>query len=330
MVWLGLVVGCVLPDVSLEGRPCPCANGWVCDAPRSVCVREDGRDLRDGGSWGDRDAASGEDGGRASSDGGAHRDGSPEDVDGGSDPVDAGPDAGPVDAGPDAADPVDAGSGAPDGGADGGAPDAGPLPPDILFADDFEDGTTRAWAYRLEVNGALAVTEAAARAGRYGLRATVRDGDAVVGTPLGRTLTHGDLYVRLHLYAPAGERYDAPLSFVSLRTSSTDERVTFGIEGTRLTAHVAATGRFVAGTRAYLRNEWMCVVGHVRIGDATTGGIELTIDGARAVHATGIDTRSTPGWSVVEVGLGHAARAQPWTDLRIDDVTLATTPLRCD
>jgi hypothetical protein len=34
-----LLSGCLIPDVNLEGRPCPCASGYVCDVPRDVCVR---------------------------------------------------------------------------------------------------------------------------------------------------------------------------------------------------------------------------------------------------------------------------------------------------
>lgn len=34
-----LLPGCVLERVSLEGRPCPCVEGFVCDELRNVCVR---------------------------------------------------------------------------------------------------------------------------------------------------------------------------------------------------------------------------------------------------------------------------------------------------
>jgi hypothetical protein len=41
---------CVVPDVDLDGRPCPCASGWVCDDARNVCVRPDAATIPDGGT----------------------------------------------------------------------------------------------------------------------------------------------------------------------------------------------------------------------------------------------------------------------------------------
>jgi hypothetical protein len=37
-VFLALGLGCI-PDVSLEGKRCPCAEGYVCDALRDTCAR---------------------------------------------------------------------------------------------------------------------------------------------------------------------------------------------------------------------------------------------------------------------------------------------------
>jgi len=42
---VGLVAGgCVVPDVDLAGRPCPCVTGWVCDEDTNTCLRSGGRD----------------------------------------------------------------------------------------------------------------------------------------------------------------------------------------------------------------------------------------------------------------------------------------------
>ncbi len=35
---MGLASACVLPDASLEGLPCPCSDGYVCDAVANECV----------------------------------------------------------------------------------------------------------------------------------------------------------------------------------------------------------------------------------------------------------------------------------------------------
>lgn len=58
--WVLLVVAsCTVPDVDLDGRPCPCATGYVCDTSRNVCVRPTaGRDAGEpppGTDAGDRD-----------------------------------------------------------------------------------------------------------------------------------------------------------------------------------------------------------------------------------------------------------------------------------
>lgn len=34
-----LLTACVLDPVELDGRSCPCVEGWVCDVPRDRCVR---------------------------------------------------------------------------------------------------------------------------------------------------------------------------------------------------------------------------------------------------------------------------------------------------
>lgn len=108
-----LFTGCVLPELSLEGKACPCVAGFVCDELQGVCVPDGSLVPRDGGA------------GDAAGDGGEITD-SGEDVDGG------GPDGGLEDAGehPDA-EALDAGDGGAtdgplaDGGHDAGPADAG-------------------------------------------------------------------------------------------------------------------------------------------------------------------------------------------------------------
>jgi hypothetical protein len=36
------LVACTVPDVELEGRPCPCVEGYVCDEASSTCLRASG------------------------------------------------------------------------------------------------------------------------------------------------------------------------------------------------------------------------------------------------------------------------------------------------
>lgn len=49
---LASTTSCTIPTLSLEGRPCPCAAGWVCDPPTAICTRPlpvDGGVQGDGG-----------------------------------------------------------------------------------------------------------------------------------------------------------------------------------------------------------------------------------------------------------------------------------------
>ena len=196
--WLSLVlaVGCVLPDVALDDRPCPCAAGWVCDEANDVCVRSSDRD-----------------GGRAV-DAGPSRDGAVLDgaIDGGIDGalLDGAVDAAVLDgAALDAPVIVDGGVEL-DAGVDAGAPDAGP-PVDIVFEEDFESGTTSAWSYTDETDGTVRVVTSAAMAhgGSRFLRATTtaNGGKAAIGVDLGRAITSGDVWVRLHFYGAASANY---------------------------------------------------------------------------------------------------------------------------
>ncbi len=39
LVGLTLAAGCSVPNIDLEGRPCPCLGGWQCEAETQTCVR---------------------------------------------------------------------------------------------------------------------------------------------------------------------------------------------------------------------------------------------------------------------------------------------------
>ncbi len=70
-----LGLACAIPDIELDGLPCPCANGFECDPATSTCVREvgvDGGSHADGGpdARGGLDSGPGTDGGTQELDGG--------------------------------------------------------------------------------------------------------------------------------------------------------------------------------------------------------------------------------------------------------------------
>lgn len=310
-----LFAGCVLGDVALDGRPCPCASGWVCDEGENVCVR-DARDAggRDGGTRDagpdatfdagtDADAMVGDAGDDASGDGGGDGDGGggvDADVDGG---VDAGTDAGP--------------------------------PPNILFEDDFERGDFTRWSYRSETNGAVAnVNDAAtAHAGARYLRArsTSAGGSGALGYRMGAEYSSGDLWVRTYVRVPSTSNLDRGATFAVFGISMPPwDSASFQIEPDAVSTYVSTTPRYTEGTESLDRDRWHCVVGHLVVGDAPAGSIDVFVDGVAAVRSLGLDTLSIEGWSVLEVGVSYTAPEQPPTEIWIDDVTLATTPLDCD
>lgn len=300
-----LFTGCVLGDVELEGRPCPCASGWTCDEVESVCVRDLDAGARDGGTrdGGTRDAG---DAGRE---------------DAGSE-LDGGDDAGIEDGGPDV-----------DGGVDAGT-DAGP-PPNILFEEDFERGDFTRWSYRNETNGTVAsVNDAAsAHAGSRYLRArsSAAGGTAALGYRMGAEYSSGDLWVRVYVRVPSASNLDWGASFAAFGISMPPwDSVSFQVEPDAVSTYVSTALRYTEGTESIDRDRWHCVVGHLVVGDAPAGSVDAFVDGVAGVRSLGLDTLSIEGWSVLEIGLSYTAPEQPPTEIWIDDVTLATTPLGCE
>lgn len=306
--------GCVLGDVALDGRPCPCASGWTCDEGENVCVRDapdaGGRDggMRDAGPDATFDAggdATLGDGGDDASDDGGSDGGVDADVDGGADAgVDAGTDAGP--------------------------------PPNILFEDDFERGDFTRWSYRYETDGATVISNDAATAhggARYlRARSTANGGNAAIGLRTDEAYVSGDLWVRVFVRVPSTSNLDVGATFAAFGISMPPwDGVSLQVEGSgAVSTYVSTTPRYVEGTESLDRDRWHCVVGHLVVGDAPAGSVDVFVDGVAAVRSLGLDTLSIEGWSVLEVGVSYTAPEQPPTEIWIDDVTLATTPLDCD
>ena len=106
LAWAMTLSGCVLPELSLEGRQCPCAPGWYCQ--RGACLQGAADAEAPGGDSG-LDAGVAVDSGVEGPDAGRTDADAPDALtpDTGGDagpvdsgPLDAGPDAGPVDSGP--------------------------------------------------------------------------------------------------------------------------------------------------------------------------------------------------------------------------------------
>lgn len=295
-----LLAGCVLGDVELDGRPCPCASGWTCDDVENVCVRDRDGGTRDGGT---RDAGD---------DAGSNVDGGDADV----------MDAGSEDGGPEV-----------DGGVDAGT-DAGP-PANILFEEDFELGDFTRWSYRNETNGTVTnVNDAASAHGgaRYlRARSTSAGGSGALGYRLGTEYSSGDLWVRTYVRVPSTSNLDRGATFAAFGISMPPwDSASFQIEATAVSTYVSTASRYDEGTESLDRDRWQCVIGHLVVGDAPAGSIDVFVDGVAAVRSIGLDTLSVEGWSVLEIGVSYTAPEQPPTEIWIDDITVATTPLGCE
>ena len=333
--------GCVLDDVDLERRACPCGVGWVCDEPRGVCVR--GGTVRDDG---------GTDAGQPPDPDGGRRDAGPIDasrIDAWS-PFDAGAldawspmDAAPVDSGPGDSGPRDSGprdSGPPDSGPpDSGPPDAGP--PDSTacddlylgarFCDGFEDTAFGAWGWRREESGVVTRTTSRVYRGTGAMRATTSagSGKASLGasiTPIGS----GDVWFRIYAFIPSGYTMDT-VSFIAV-TEGVDPWIGTALQAVtmdRAHAWVGPEGRAFTVSNRVPRDRWFCYRGHLRLSD-TAGILEAWIDGTRVISQTGIDTMPATAHADVVVGIEWSSSSQSTADVYIDEVVVDDAEILCD
>lgn len=56
---LALCLGCVVPDLSIEGHACPCPDGYTCDSARQVCIQSAAGGVGAGGGGAEPVAAGG-------------------------------------------------------------------------------------------------------------------------------------------------------------------------------------------------------------------------------------------------------------------------------
>jgi len=313
------LTGCVLEDVDLEGRACPCGQGWVCDEPRAECVR-------------------------------APRDTGPPDAG----PGDAGPmeggiaDAGPLDGGAGDAGPMDGGTGdaassdggtGDAGGADAGPPDAGPdetacddAHAGALFCDGFESPGLIAWDRTMESSGTVTRSTTRSHRGVASLHAatTARSGKASLSSGLGVMATSGELWLRAWVYLPGGYPLDTvsvlwigendpPYAGVSLQATAGEEpHFWVGPEGSPVGSV----------TLTLPRDRWFCFEGHVVVSD-TAGEAEMFVDGVRAGGRTGWDTLPGGGFSHVTTGIEWTSTGQRSAEVRVDEVVVDDAPIGC-
>lgn len=297
-----LLGGCVVQELDLEGRACPCVAGWHCDD--GICV--EGAPMEGDAGW---DAAE--------PDAGGVRDAGPPRSDGGPE------DAGRVDAAP-----VDAGF------------DGGP-PPDPTACDDALAGAILCDGFEVDdgfgawTPGAAAsdgtierVTDVAYR-GSAALRAqtAMPSGRAWLGHDIPVT-TDGTLWLRAYVRVPeAADITHFDVLGVRAAVDPFDGVVVAMRDRTFLYVHESSMAYGMAPLPA--RADWVCMELEVAVSD-TAGEIRLYMDGALEVEATGIDTLPAGGHQQLGVGLLFTSSLQGATTVLFDEVALGTARLPCD
>lgn len=316
-----LCSACSVSDLVLNGRECPCVDGWVCDDTRNLCV------------------PSGEDAEVNPADGGGGVDGG---RDGGPTHPDSGVDAGPFDGGP-GADPDagrDAGSdGGLDGGTDAGPPDAGPDPSSCddvhsgaLFCEDFE-GSLAAWEERIATSsGSVSIDGEEVYRGRGALRVRTASGlqEAYARADVLPEMTSGDLYVRSYYFFPNTFSLSS-LEFAALADTRRNHHLIATLEPSDYDIHThgfPTNLRDRTGMR-FPRGEWVCVEQHVRFHDAA-GVVELSVEGIVRASITGIDTVEPGGLTVIEAGIPWQSDGQAAATAYVDEIVADTSPIGCD
>jgi len=298
-----LLGGCVVEELDLEGRACPCVSGWRCED--GVCVE-----------------------------------GEPTAGDAGSDA--AAPDAGPLgtDAGPLGSDAGAADAGAGDAGPMDAGFDAGP-PPDptacddalsgAIFCDGFEvDDAFVTWSEGASTrDGTIErVTDIVYR-GAAALRAetALPSGRAALVHDIPVT-TSGTLWLRAYVYVPAGAEI-THFDMLSVRDGLDPfHGVVIAMrDSTFLYVHETMTAHGMAPLPA--RDRWVCVELEVAVSDVE-GELRLYMDGAVEAEATGIDTLPAGGHRQVGVGLLFTGSTQGATTVRYDEYAVGTSRLPCD
>lgn len=296
-----LVVGCTVDGLDLEGRECPCIDGWTCDEARNVCVRDEPEDAgvddggdRDGGVDAAMDAR-GVDGGDAGND-----------------------DAGNEDAGGDDTGPVDAG--------------ADTLPPretecdslDVLFCEGFEDDLA-AWDIE-EPEGTeteIVFGDGAFR-GRGMLSSYVdgREDYSVIYTRVWDDDTD-DLWVRVHYFVPSA--LAAETEMFEIYNTGYDYSVPHLVTGGYADIHshnIFDDDNWSSSITPDV-DEWVCAELHMH--RASPGGyIELFLNGSMAVRTPDLDIPQP--FNEIAVGMVYAASEGA---VYIDEVVAHTSRVPC-
>lgn len=296
-----LGMACAFDPVDLDGKGCPCAPGWRCLPEDNVCVPLAPTEA--GPSDAGLEAGTERD---ASTDASAPRTDAAVDA-----AIDAATDASfdaALDAGPDdtACDDLHAGA---------------------LHCDGFEGDTE--FALWTENRGASHSTERAYR-GTASAHASVGTSGRAYLFEQFPPITSGEIYVRTYAYVPSSADLTA-ITFITLEEASSPwdyARANVRDDQLVLVTRAGADNDQQPAV-SVPRDRWFCLELRVQIG--TSGEAELLVDGTSTALLTDVDTTRASPWDTVFVGVAsrNSTQVDP-TELFMDEVVVATTPIGCD
>jgi hypothetical protein len=219
---------------------------------------------------------------------------------------------------------------------DGGRP---PSECDAAFAaalacSGFEaSDLTSEWPDQMIVNaGELERTTERAHSGEAALRAASNGPEsvAVVFSEV-EPVVSGTLYLRVHLYVPSG----LPTETINILFIGSDPAPDPFI-GLDINVEDGALQIFspqndparVTGELTIPRDAWFCLRAEIAVSDGA-GAVELFVDGALALAATGLDTLPDDGVHLIRAGVDWSSGQETSFEIYLDDLVLDDAPVAC-
>ena len=180
--------------------------------------------------------------------------------------------------------------------------------------------------------GELSRTAERAHSGQGALRAASNGGQsvAVVSAELEPAVGSGTLYLRVHLFVPAGlptetinilfvGAYPEPDPFLGMDIN---------LEGGALQVFSPqANPARQTGALIIPRDQWFCLRAEIAVGDE--GAVQLYVDGALALDVVAIDTLPDEGIRLLRAGVDWSSAQQAAFEIYLDDLVLDRAPVAC-
>jgi hypothetical protein len=206
---------------------------------------------------------------------------------------------------------------------------------DAIFCSGFERPDLSDWTRSIVVNKAhVEQTDERSYAGKGALHASSTDqkSSAVVAEDFD-PVANGDLYLRVHLYVPAGlSTKTMNIMFLGdFATPDPFKGVDFNLEDGALSTYVPqdSPDRFTSNTLTVPRNRWFCMQIQMTVSDKQ-GMLTIDVDGQTALEQQGMNTKPAAGIHLLRAGIDWSSLQTEPFDYYLDELVLAKTPVACD